>query len=433
MCYAIPGKVKSVDGNRVIVDYFGEEKNAISELPDLHEGDHIYAQAGYVIEKIPTKEAEQILAVWKETFFELQEADLKLSQIDFDDKNKDKKVSNILDKCLSGIELKKEDLLYLLNSNDKGSSELIQKTANFLRHKAMKNSCCVHGIIEISNNCALDCSYCGIASSNKNIERYKMSVDEVIETALEAITKYGFKALVLQSGEQSGYTIDELEQIIRTIRKKAGVFICISFGEVGLENLKTLYDAGARAILMRFETSNASIYKKLHPGCELETRIAHLKEADKLGYLIMTGALVGLPEQSSEDIVNDIMLAKELNAEMFSFGPFISHPDTVLAEHKGVSEDMMLKTLAIARLCDSKKAKILITTAFETISEKAREKGLMAGANSVMLNVTPLKYREQYAIYPDRKYSKETIENQIEQTIALLRSIGRAPTDLGMA
>lgn len=433
MCYAIPGKVKEINDKTIIVDYFGEEKKAINEFYDIRIGDYICAQGGFVIKKVAPDEAESILSAWEELFFELQDVDLRLSRIDFGRKDINKRLTNILDKALENISLKREELLYLINLDNSAACELFFKTANFLRRKYHKNSCCVHGIIEISNNCKRGCIYCGIFTGNKNITRYRMAADEIIETSVEAVEKYGFQALVLQSGEDPLYTVDELANIIRRIKERVPVLICISFGEVGMEGLERLYKAGARGILMRFETSNAQMYEKLHPGQRLETRLNHIKGAHKLGYLIMTGALIGLPGQTREDIINDIYLTKELHAEMYSFGPFLPHPDTPLASHKPPSEEEVLKTLALARLLDPENAKILVTTAFETLSPPARKKGLLSGASSVMLNVTPIKYRKHYSIYPNKAYSAESIDTQIDETIFLLKSLGRGPTDLGVA
>jgi len=433
MCYAIPGRVKEIQDKRVIVDYFGEEKKALNEFYDLRVGDYICAQGGYVIKKVSPQEAESILSAWSELFFDLQSIDLRLSRLDFQGQKIDKKLRLILDRALEKTQLSKEDLLYLFNLHKVTDINLLFKVANFLRHKFHKNSCCVHGIIEISNSCQRLCSYCGISADNKEIKRYRMSAEEIVNIATEAVKKYGFQALVLQSAEDPTYTVKDLAAIIKKIKEQVEVLIGISFGEVGLDGLRELYQAGARAILLRFETSNPEIYKRLHPGRTLDSRLNHIKKAYEIGYLIMTGALIGLPGQSDEDIINDLYLTKALGAEMYSFGPFLSHPDTPLRNYSAVSEEKVLKTLALARIIDPENSKILVTTAFETLSSEARKKGLVCGANSVMLNITPLEYRKLYSIYPNKAYSTTIIDKQIEETIALLKSLGRAPTDLGIA
>ncbi len=430
MCYAIPGKVEKIEHKTVIVDYFGEKRKAHNELLELKVGDYIYAQGGFVVNKIPESEAQSILATWKETFFALQEVDLKLSVLNFTDKAVDKKLLGILDKASQSKKLSAEELLYLLELKDNQQIELLSKTANFLRQKYFKNSCCVHGIIEISNYCRQGCQYCGISYHNKELERYRMNRDEILQAAKTAVEVYGFKSLVLQSGEDSGYRIDELTDIIREIKEKFPCLIFISFGEIGLGSLEKLYKAGARGLLMRFETSNPNLYRLIHPGMELQTRLNHLRKAYDLGYLILTGSLLGLPGQTKKDILNDILLSKELHAEMFSFGPFIPHPNTPFGREHSVEVKEIIKVLSVARIIDNRQAKILVTTALETLSKQAAKNGLLAGGNSLMLNVTPLDYRTHYSIYPNRAHQDEDISTQIESTVSLLRSLGRAPTDL---
>jgi biotin synthase len=226
----------------------------------------------------------------------------------------------------------------------------------------------------------------------------------------------------LQSGE-GAYTVEELVDIVSTIKENYPSLICISFGEIGFDGLKALYDAGARAILMRFETSNPDLYNNVCPGRSLEKRISELREAYRLGYLVTTGSLIGIPGQSARDILNDIKLASDLHAEMMSYGPINSHPETPLRKIPSVDEETMLKVIAIARIIAHRDAKVLVTTAFETISDNARFKGLKAGASSVMLNATPLSYRKFYSLYPNRAHDNETIPQQIDDTIKLLMTL----------
>ncbi|MFH1247573.1 MAG: radical SAM protein [Candidatus Omnitrophota bacterium] len=432
MCYAIPGKIEAIEGKTVVVDYFGEKRKAYNEMEGLFVGDYIYAQGGFAIQKIPQDEAKSVLAVWKETFFELQEVDLKLSCLDLNQGPVSKEFLRILDGASEGRKLSRQDLLVLIKEKDKSALKLLFKTANFLRQKYHKNSCCVHGIIEISNYCRCDCAYCGISASNKNITRYRMSQKEILEAARQAIQEHGFKTLVLQSGQDSGYSLEELAEIIRRIKANWPVLIFISFGEVGLDNLKFLYDAGARGLLLRFETSNPALYKQVTAGKDLSSRIAHLKKAYELGYMIITGGLIGLPGQKEEDLLNDIFLAKELHAEMYSFGPFISHPQTPLAHHPSAVAETVFKVIALSRIIDAANAKILVTTALETLDLDARREALISGANSVMLNVTPIEYRPLYNLYPLRAHERESIEKQINDAIGLLMSLGRSPTDLSV-
>jgi biotin synthase len=423
MCYAIPGKVTEIKGKTVTVDYFGEKKTAINEIVSLKPGDYIYAQGGYVIQTLGEKEAVEVLETWKELFFELRETDVRLSRRPAEETGVSRPISLILDKAAEGRELKREELHKLLLTENPAEQGQLYKTANFLRQKYLSNSCCVHGIIEFSNYCKHDCVYCGIRRSNAILTRYRMTDEEIYAAVEEAVEQHGFKALVLQAGEDPEFTVDRLDELIREIKKRHAVLIFISVGEIGRAGLKQLYEAGARGVLLRFETSDPKLYDNLHCGDKLEERLQDVRDAYELGYLVLTGGLIGLPGQTIESLLNDIILTKELNAEMYSFGPVL--PD-------GPKTELVLKVLAVSRLIDPKNAKIVVTTGFETLDPEARRKGLLAGANSVMLNVTPMKFRKLYDIYPNRAHTEETIEEQIKTTLELLYSLGRAPTDLGV-
>ncbi|MBF0484837.1 MAG: [FeFe] hydrogenase H-cluster radical SAM maturase HydE [Candidatus Omnitrophica bacterium] len=404
MCYAIPGKVKAFEGKFALVDYFGEEKKAINELTGLNVGDYVYAQGGFVITRVSQKEAETTLETWKDLFFELKDIDdASVKQMPWAG-SKYTKVRDMYDKVAAGGRILREELEYLLSAKDAGEREFIKNAAHHLRHQYHGNSCCVHGIIEIGNECDQVCHYCGISALNTSLIRYRMSKDEILESVKVAVEVYGFKALVLQSGEDCGRSIDELIDIVAEIKKRFGVLIFISFGEVGSEGLKRLYDAGARGLLLRFETSNSELYSKLHPGSKFEDRLKDLKTANELGYLIITGSLIGLPGQTYADISRDIELAGELNVEMLSMGPFLPHPNTPLAKHLAPTVDEIVHALSSARFYLLPHVKILVTTGLETLNMSARRLAFLSGANSMMLNVTPLEKRPLYEIYPGRAH-----------------------------
>ena len=392
MCYAIPGKIADISGRIATVDYFGEKRRAyVDLLEDIAVGDSVYAQGGFLIRKISKKEADEILEIWKDIFFKLKEQDKKLA------------------------------------SNPKN----LYERANAIRQKHQDNSCCVHGIIEFSNFCQCDCLYCGIRNGNEKIKRYRMELPEILSAVDEAMS-HGFQALVLQSGEDPYYSDDKLEAIIREIRARHPVLIFVSVGERSAKAYKKFYDAGARGVLLRFETSNSGIYEKLKPDSSMDERLSLIRSTRDMGYLVATGFLIGLPDQKHDDIMKDIKMTADLGAEMFSFGPFIPHPETPLANEKPPSLKKVLNTIANARIMNPE-AKILVTTALETLWGKEGAKdGLMAGANSLMINVTPEKHRLFYDIYPDRFGSKIRIEDHIDMVVGLLRSIGRAPTDLSV-
>ncbi|PIU18731.1 MAG: [FeFe] hydrogenase H-cluster radical SAM maturase HydE [Elusimicrobia bacterium CG08_land_8_20_14_0_20_44_26] len=431
MCYAIPGKITDFDGKKVIVDYFGEKRYAYNEFKEVKKGDYIYAQGGFVINVVPEKEAMEILEFWKESFFKLREVDLRLARLEGSGVAGEK-TRIILDKALEGRKIDFEEYLYLLSLEDENDMGYLFKVANFIRQKHHKNACCVHGIIEFSNFCSSDCLYCGIRKSNRTLERYRMSEEEILQTVREAVSVYGFKSIVLQSGEDPHFDADGISFLIRRILKENNLLLFISVGEVGERGLKKFYEAGARGVLIRFETSDKELYSKLHPRDALSYRMAEIRAAGEIGFLVLTGGLVGVPGQKNEDILKDIFAAKKLCPEMYTFGPFLPHPDTPLSQNQPPAVELVLKTIAVLRLADVN-GKIVSTTALETLdAEKGRNDGFMAGANSLMLNLTPEKYRGLYNIYPGRIHEKETVKHQIDKAIEDLQKLGRAPTDIGL-
>jgi len=427
MCYAIPGKITELKGKIAIVDYFGEKRNVLNEFITVQRGDYVYAQGGIIVDKIPEKDAIEILKLWKEQFFELKKIDKRLAQ-----PAKIPNARNILE-ILQKVNLKKElsknELMDLLRLKDKSSLKLLYQTANNIRQKEHDNACCVHGIIEFSNYCKNNCLYCGIRR-DRQIKRYRMDVDEIMNVARCAVNELGFKALVLQSGEDYWYDEKKLYKIVKEIRK-LNILIFLSIGIRNKKTYQRLYKAGARAILLRFETSNRRLFQELRPKTSFDERIELIKFLKKIGYIVATGFLIGLPGETDEDVINNILLTKSLNADMYSFGPLIPAGGTPLENLKPVDEDVVLKTISISRFVD-RNSKILVTSALETLGKDAKKRGLLAGANSLMINVTPKHYKKLYELYRGRPDRDKKIEENIKETVDLLYSLGRAPTDLGV-
>ncbi|MDD5195251.1 MAG: HypC/HybG/HupF family hydrogenase formation chaperone [Candidatus Omnitrophica bacterium] len=425
MCYAIPGKLVEIKKNIGIVDYFGEKKNVLLDYGNAKVGDYIYAQGGILVNTISKREALEILETWKELFFELKKTDEKLAEIEASPSSKN--LLAVLQEVNLNKTLTKDELLYLFALKGKNNLRLLYETANNIRQKTHGNACCVHGILEFSNVCENNCFYCGIRKERK-LKRYRMGVSEIIDAAKYACGELGFKALVLQSGEDNWYTEDKLTTIVSAIRK-LGVLVFLSIGQRNKTTYKRLYEAGSRAALLRFETSNKEIFETLRPGTTLASRLELIRYLKELGFILATGFISGLPGETSEDVINNILLTKSLKPDMHSFGPFIPAQDTPLKDHATIRPDEMLKTIAISRLID-KDSNILVTTALETLEKEAKRKALLAGANSLMINVTPKAYKNLYRIY-DGRVDKD-INKNIKETIAILRSLGRAPADLGL-
>lgn len=392
MCYAIPAKVVQKDGPAAIIDYFGERRKVRNDFyQDLAVGEYVLAQGGLIIRKVSPEEARASLKGWRELFLKLKKKDLLLSR----------------------------------------KSKNLYQTANAVRQKYLGNSCCVHGIIEFSNYCRSDCLYCGIRKSNSSVSRYRMSVDEIVNACLYSARELKFKALVLQSGEDLWYTEERLLEVVRRVMALEPMLLILSIGERQLGLYKRLYQAGARGALVRFETSNPVLYEKYRPGHTLEGRVKLIKELKRMGYLVFTGFMVGLPDESARDIANNIELTHALDPEMFSFGPFLPHPHTPLKDCARPSLEAVLTAIARCRIAHPE-SRILVTTALETLDKKSgAKKGFLSGANSLMINLTPKKYQPLYQIYPGRSGIESDARERIDAALRLLTSIGRAPSDLG--
>lgn len=427
MCYAIPGKLVEIRDNIGIIDYFGEKKRALIDYSDVSVGDYVYAQGGLLINKIKEKEALEILDAWKELFFELKKIDAKLSRV-----HKGRisgSVLETLNKVNSNKELSREELLFLLNISGSDETRLLFETANNIRQKKHGNACCVHGIIEFSNYCRSNCFYCGIRNG-REIERYRLAPEEIVYIAKDAVKELNFKAIVLQSGEDLWYEENKLIALVKEL-KKLNILIFLSIGDRGVDTYKKLYDAGARGALLRFESSNKEIFQKVKPDTTLEKRLELIRELKARGFILATGFLIGLPDETHEDIINNILLTKSLKPDMYSLGPFLPVENTPLEKSPRIGKDTLLKTIAVSRLADND-ANILVTTALETQDSEAKKEGLLAGANSLMVNITPKKYQSLYRIYDARAGSAGQIQENISDTLKLLYSLGRAPTDLGV-
>lgn len=286
-----------------------------------------------------------------------------------------------------------------LNEQDQDKLADLYAQADAVRKQYMGDAVHLRGIIEFSNYCLQDCLYCGLRRSNSNVKHYRMEIEEIIETAKKAVT-LGITTVVLQGGEDSYYSVDDICYVLEHI-KKMDLAITLSMGERSFEDYKKFKDAGADRYLLRFETSDEELYQKIRPGRKFETRLQCLKDLKELGYQVGSGIMVGIPGQTYEGVAKDILLFDELDLDMIGVGPFLPHPDTPLAENEATGLEMVLKVVAITRIV-TKNAHIPATTAVGTIDPEGRQRALRAGANIIMPNLTSTKYREFYEIYPDK-------------------------------
>lgn len=318
--------------------------------------------------------------------------------------------------------LTKQEIINYLSTDDK---ELFTK-ADAIRKQYVGDEVHLRGLIEFSNICKRTCFYCGLRNENHNLTRYRLSEDEIIEFAKHG-AELGLKTVVLQSGEDSYFSIDKLCKIVEAI-KKFDVAITLSVGEKTYKEYKALKDAGADRYLLRIETTDESLYKKLHPNMSFKNRIECLYNIKELGYETGTGCLVGLPNQTIESLANDILFFKELDADMVGIGPFIPHPDTPLGECNldlNKNFDLSLKVMALTRIL-LKDINIPATTAMETINPNGRIIALKSGANVVMPNITQGEYRKQYIIYPNKICTDESPDKCSVCIRSKIASIGRS-------
>ena len=279
-------------------------------------------------------------------------------------------------------------------------TESLYFKADRVRKEYMGDQVHLRGLIEFSNVCGRDCLYCGIRRSNREVFRYKMPADEIVATAAEA-KRLGYKSLVLQSGENCQYPLEEMCAFIARIKNELGLAITLSIGEKTKEEYAALKEAGCDRYLLRFETSAPELFHELRPGSSFENRIRCLKWLRELGYQVGSGIMVGLPGQTVEMIADDILLMNELDLDMIGIGPFIPDPHTPLKDAQGGTLEMTLKTLAVIRIT-TKNTHLPATTAMGSINPYGRQKALKCGANVLMPNVTPTSYRKHYQLYPNK-------------------------------
>lgn len=325
---------------------------------------------------------------------------------------------SILDKAKKEHNLTKEEIIQLLNSD----TSLLFEAANEIRAKYKGNGVHLRGLIEFTNICKNNCFYCGLRCENKTIERYRLTEEEILNCAKRAVNA-GYKTVVLQGGEDNYFTQEKICKIIKQI-KKYDIALTLSIGEKTYEEYKAFKEAGADRYLMRIETTDKNLYESLHPNMNFENRVECIKTIKKLGYETGTGCLVGLPNQTIDSLANDILFFKEINADMVGIGPFITHPQTPLANGNKDNFDLALKVMAITRLI-LPDINIPATTAMETLKENGRTIALNSGANVVMPNMTDTIYRAKYELYPNKICINDSPDTCINCIKGKILSIGR--------
>lgn len=330
------------------------------------------------------------------------------------------KLLKLIEKAELSHTLDKSEIVELFNSNKR--NEELFKAADRVRKKYVGDEVHLRGLIEFSNICKRNCMYCGLRRDNKNIKRYRIEPDKIIELATKA-AGYGYKTVVMQSGEDDYYTVDRLKYIISNI-KKLDIAVTLSIGEKTFEEYKAFKEAGADRYLLRIETTDPELYAKMDPGMSHENRKRCLRDLRTLGYEVGTGCLIGLPGQNFESLADDILFFKEIDADMVGVGPFIPNEDTPLKDAKGGTFIDALKVMAISRLL-MPDINLPGTTAMETLNPNGRTIALQSGANVVMPNVTEGVYRKLYALYPGKICTGDTPAHCRDCITGKIITIGR--------
>jgi biotin synthase len=314
----------------------------------------------------------------------------------------------------------KENIINLLESTGEERTLLFKRSAE-VKEKYIGKKVWFRGLIEFSNICSKDCLYCGIRKGNTNQTRYNLSDDEILDAARFAfVNRYG--SIALQSGElESPVVADRIENLLYKIKELSDgqLGVTLSVGEQEPEVYKKWYDAGAHRYLLRVEATNPFLYSKIHPNDtkhDFNRRLNCLKNLQDIGYQTGTGVMIGLPFQTLDDLAGDLIFMKEFNIDMCGMGPYIEHADTPLIQHSGqlmpLKErfDLTLKMIAVIRLM-MKDINIVAATALQAIDPIGREKAVMIGANILMPNITPGKYRDNYKLYDNKPCTDDSAED----------------------
>ncbi len=324
-------------------------------------------------------------------------------------------------------EMNRADILEALASPD--TAELFA-AADRVRRECVGDAVHLRGLIEFSNICARDCLYCGIRASSRTVARYRMDVDEIFETAKTA-AGLGYKTLVLQSGENDRYPLIAMCLLVRRIKAELGIALTLSMGEKTKEEYAALRSAGADRYLLRFETSSEALFARLKPDSSYTARMQCLRWLKEVGFQVGSGIMVGLPGQTPDILTDDILQMKALDLDMIGIGPFIADPRTPLGATASGTLALTLKVVALLRIL-TRNTHIPATTAMGSIEKGGREQALRCGANVLMPNVTPTRYRQHYQLYPGKICINDAPGDCRNCVAAMLRALGRTvATDAG--
>ncbi|MBR4445594.1 MAG: [Solobacterium sp.] len=320
--------------------------------------------------------------------------------------------------------LPRDELRRLIAERDAESAEELFAKARIRKEENFGKNVYLRGLIEFSSYCRNDCYYCGLRRSNTKAERYHLSKEEILTCARQGY-ELGFRTIVLQSGEDLSYSDEDIADIVRSIKREMpDTAVTLSIGEKTYEQYLLYYNAGADRYLLRHETADPIHYSRLHPSeLTLENRKRCLCDLKKIGYQVGAGMMVEAPYQTLDNLVDDLFFLKELQPHMVGMGPFIAHKDTPFHAMPSGGSELTIYLLAIVRLM-LPKVLLPATTALGTIDPYGREKGILAGANVIMPNLSPKNVRGKYMLYDGKISTGEEAAESIEKMKARMEAIG---------
>lgn len=341
-------------------------------------------------------------------------------------------LKELLDKLNTTHSLELEEYQQLIENINPDLMKQAAEYAVAYQREYYGNKIFIRGLVEFTNYCRNDCYYCGIRRGNNNCERYRLKTDDIIACADEGY-KLGFRTVVLQGGEDFSFSDEDICSIIRGIKEAhEDMVVTLSIGERERKSYEVYYQAGARRFLLRHETANPELYAKLHPKeMSWEHRMNCLHDLKDIGYQVGAGFMVQSPGQTARDLAMDLKFVEEFKPDMCGIGPYISHKDTPFAKESSGTLDMTLFLLSLLRIIYPQML-IPSTTALGTIDPKGREKGIQAGANVLMPNLSPKSVRKMYSLYDNKICTGEEAAECIACLKGRVSSIGYdVVTDVG--
>ena len=291
----------------------------------------------------------------------------------------------------------------------------------------MGNTILLRGLIEFTNHCSCNCRYCGIRSGNHAIRRYRLTEEEILSLVARG-RELQLSTFVLQGGEDQDWHTDRICRLVESIKAFTGpeAAVTLSCGNRSPAEYRSMADAGADRYLIRFETSDPELYAQLHNGQSLAERLDAVRAVQAAGLQTGSGFMTGLPGQTPETELNNILLSQELGLDMVGVGPFIPHQQTPLADATQQSLDATIRATALLRLA-LPAAHLPATTSAGSLAPDGREQMIAAGANVLMPNITTKEVREDYALYPGKICLDETdIEGAVQGLVPSLAALGKS-------